>query len=87
MSNVKLNPCPFCGSVKLSIREEFVECDMCGCSGPYNFSGVNMTRVINEWNTRHNEDKVTTSLCEHKDNIYIERGDKGFHLCFDCLSV
>ena len=67
----ELKPCPFCGSLKINIIEEFsitdhviyhTECCYCSVS-LYNQKGINTTacgfpskkRALKAWNTRHNE--------------------------------
>lgn len=62
---MELKPCPFCGSVYITIREHWYDgyksdqdyyllCEHCGVEGPWS---ENREQVIQHWNTRVKEEQ------------------------------
>jgi Lar family restriction alleviation protein len=52
---LKLLPCPFCGSNELFYESTYVYCNNCNCLGPdveYDEDGVSKSELIEAWNRR-----------------------------------
>lgn len=49
MSNIELQPCPFCGSRTVEYRYASVDCLICGCYGPVHDV---REKAIAAWNRR-----------------------------------
>jgi hypothetical protein len=61
MSEPKLKPCPFCGSVNLDTEAPYVTCRDCFCEGPPNLDG----EQIKVWNKREEVGNETpVCVCE-----------------------